>query len=78
MLLVSCATQAATIAAGGDMEAFKDVLLGFVVPQGSLWRAADALLKLRLPLILDLDETLVSAQTVSSLSRRFNEASKQR
>ena len=69
---------AVTISAGGDMEAFQDVLLGFVVPQGSLWRAADALLTFRLPLILDLDETLVSAQTLSSLSRKFNEASKQR
>lgn len=60
------------------MDPFRGVLLAFVVPQGSVWRATDSFMHHKLPLILDLDETLVSAQSLNQLTRKLADASNQR
>lgn len=64
--------------AGGDIEVFQGVLLAFVVPRGSAWLAKDCFLHHKLPLILDLDETLVAAKSLAQLDKMLNEATHKR
>ena len=49
------------------------VFLGFVVADGALEMAYDCIQSIRLPLVLDLDETVVKAYTVSKLTKEIDE-----
>lgn len=59
---------------GGTEEAFSDVLLGFYVAKEAHWLAKSLLKESRLALILDLDETLVVANTLHGLEAKMREA----
>ncbi len=49
------------------------VFLGFVVADGALEMAHDCIQSMRLPLVLDLDETVIKAYTASKLTKEIDE-----
>ncbi len=60
--------------AGGTEEGFSDLLLGFYVAKEAHWLVRSLLKDGRLPLIIDLDETLVMANTLHGLEAKMREA----
>lgn len=53
------------------------VFLGFVVADGALEMGYECILSMRLPLVLDLDETVVKAYTVTKLTKEIDELTEQ-
>ena len=49
------------------------VFLGFVVADGALEMAYECIQSMRLPLVLDLDETVVKAYTAAKLTKEIEE-----
>ena len=66
---MSLTTPSAT--AGGD--SLYPVFLGFIVADGALDMAHECIQSMRLPLVLDLDETVVKAYTASKLTKEIDE-----
>ena len=58
------------LAAGSDADQGKPypVFLGFIVAEGALEMAHECMQTTRLPLLLDLDETVVKAYTARTLT----------
>lgn len=63
---------------GGAHEPFDRVLLGFHVVKDSWKPLLNSLARNRLPLVLDIDETLVVAYTIHGLTKRLTDAKRKR
>ena len=59
-------------AAAGNDNVYP-VFLGFIVADGALEMAYKCIQSMRLPLVLDLDETVVKAYTASKLTKEIDE-----
>ena len=64
--------------AGGNQEPFASTLLGFQVPKGVLSITLCNITSCKIPLILDLDDTLLLAYSCSQLKQRLLDAQERR
>ena len=63
---------------GSTAAPFNSFILGFHVSKGAAWSAKHVLQHSCLPLVLDLDETLLVANSTTQLARKLKDAQSRR